>query len=350
MTAPDEPPSPDRARGRWVFLDVLRGVAIAGILFVNLPDFTRLASDAVLDERKPPAEWALDLFVQTRFLPIFTFLFGLSLMLVADSARRRGRRPWLVLGCRLIALLGFAGLQELIYPGTILLVFAVAGLLVLPAVVLTPRGVQLALGVVLTTVAYAGFGGGVPAAPGLMLLGAAAAGFGLPAALEHAGRRVWIALGVGIVLCLPALAWQLQYQGDPRFSHAGGIAGLVMGATYVAALAAAWSTRARRPLRAVFAPLGRMALTNYVAGSIVGVVVGQALGFRNDPDPNRAILVALAILIVQSVASRWWLARFRYGPLEWLWRTLTWLEPVALRRPEAASARQSTSPQRSPVD
>jgi uncharacterized protein len=41
---------------------------------------------------------------------------------------------------------------------------------------------------------------------------------------------------------------------------------------------------------------------------------------------------AAAILLVQALWSRWWLARFRYGPLEWAWRCVTWWQRVDLRR------------------
>jgi uncharacterized membrane protein YeiB len=71
----------------------------------------------------------------------------------------------------------------------------------------------------------------------------------------------------------------------------------------------------------VLEPLGRMALTNYVSGTAV-IVLAVPLLTR---DPTRWSVVALALGTVglQVLASRWWLARFQYGPLEWIWRCLT---------------------------
>ena len=59
--------------------------------------------------------------------------------------------------------------------------------------------------------------------------------------------------------------------------------------------------------------------------------------------PLVLLLLAVAILAVQSVLSRLWLRSFRYGPLEWVWRSVTWWRPVTLRRAEAQPARPVTA-------
>ncbi len=74
-----------------------------------------------------------------------------------------------------------------------------------------------------------------------------------------------------------------------------------------------------------FAPYGRMALTNYVAQSLVGTFIfyGWGLGYLGEIRIVYALLLAIAIIIIQLVFSKLWLKRFKYGPLEWLWRSLT---------------------------
>ncbi|MEV4085608.1 DUF418 domain-containing protein, partial [Nonomuraea fuscirosea] len=74
-------------------------------------------------------------------------------------------------------------------------------------------------------------------------------------------------------------------------------------------------------LSAVLEPLGKMALTNYVSGTAVIVLAKPLL----DADPTRWAVVALAAVTIaaQILFSRWWLGRYRYGPLEWVWRCLT---------------------------
>jgi uncharacterized membrane protein YeiB len=82
-------------------------------------------------------------------------------------------------------------------------------------------------------------------------------------------------------------------------------------------------------LSALMEPLGKMALTNYVSGT---AVIALALPLL-ETDRSRWSVVGLTAvtLIVQGLFSRWWLSRFRYGPLEWIWRCLTWFRLVPNR-------------------
>jgi uncharacterized protein len=323
-------------RQRWHFIDSLRGFAVLGILLVNAIDIISPGMDRILAGGAivpDPVQDALYLTVQTRFVPIFVFLFGMSLWIVLDGARDRSQRPGLVLVRRLLGLAAIGGLLMLVYPGNVLLEYAVVGLLMLPVVYLAPRWVTLGAGVALTGAAYAMFGGGLAATPGLVLLGAGAAAFGLPRVLETSRKTVAIAFAVAAVLTVPALIWQLTAApGDPRFTNPGGIAGLVMAVLYVTGLALLWHTPARRAIAAVFEPLGRMALTNYVGAAIVMALVAQVWDFGQLTSVAPVVVLSLVVIAVQSVLSRLWLRSFVYGPVEWLWRGVTWLRPAALRR------------------
>ncbi|MGH8084648.1 MAG: DUF418 domain-containing protein [Lysobacter sp.] len=86
-------------------------------------------------------------------------------------------------------------------------------------------------------------------------------------------------------------------------------------------------------LRAL-APAGRMALTNYLAQSVIGTLVfyGYGLGLWGQVPRAWQVLGVVAVFVLQVLASRWWLARFRYGPLEWLWRAFTYWQVPPLRR------------------
>lgn len=333
-TAPTAGPRVE-TRLRWRFIDSLRGFAVLGILLVNAIDIVGpgmariLGGGAVVPD---PVQDALFLTVQTRFVPIFVFLFGMSLWMVLDGARARSPRPGLVLVRRLLGLAVIGGLLMLVYPGNVLVEYAVVGLLMLQVVYLAPRWVTLGSGVVLTGVAYAMFGGGLAATPGLILLGAGAAALGLPRVLETSGKAVAIVFALAAALTVPALMWQLTAPGDPRFTNAGGIAGLVMAVLYVTALALLWRTRARRGIAAVFEPLGRMALTNYVAAAIVMALAARLVDFGQMTSVTPVVVLALVVIAAQSLLSRLWLRYFVYGPVEWLWRSVTWLRPAALRR------------------
>ncbi|NHF60140.1 DUF418 domain-containing protein [Flavobacteriaceae bacterium TP-CH-4] len=77
-----------------------------------------------------------------------------------------------------------------------------------------------------------------------------------------------------------------------------------------------------------FAPYGRMALTNYFLQSVLGtfLLFGWGLGYLGELRNIYTFLIALAIIILQMWTSKLWLRYFYYGPLEWLWRSLTFFK------------------------
>lgn len=85
---------------------------------------------------------------------------------------------------------------------------------------------------------------------------------------------------------------------------------------------------------APLAPVGRMALSNYLLQSVVCTLIfyGYGLGLYGKLGPAITLILTLAIYRVQVGLSAWWLDRYRFGPVEWVWRSLTYgrLQPLAL--------------------
>jgi len=83
---------------------------------------------------------------------------------------------------------------------------------------------------------------------------------------------------------------------------------------------------------APLAPVGRMALSNYLFQSLVYVTLfyRYGLGLEGTVGPALLTVLSIFIFVLQILLSRWWLTRFRFGPMEWLWRTLTYgkLQPL----------------------
>ena len=200
---------------RFHFLDSLRGFAIAGILLVNAADLMCLGHDVPVRpfQTIPLAENVLNFLVATRFVPIFSFMFGMSMGFVIDSAIRRGAPAWKILLRRLVALLVIGLLHSILYPGEILRDYAVMGAILLPFALKVPRSVRLVLGLLATVGAYAFTGGGALSLPGLFLLGSAAQAYGLPARLEHADRRIGAATLIFTAASAAAVPWQAA-EGD----------------------------------------------------------------------------------------------------------------------------------------
>lgn len=317
---------------RWRVLDALRGFAISGILFVNAADIT-FATFKAGGSHGSTVRTILDYTVQGRFVPLFVFLFGMSMWFTRRSADRKGVNPWVPLLLRMVSIFAIGMLLWVTaYPGNILAEYGVVGLVMIPFVVLCPPWLNLVLGLVLTVVSFGMFGGGLASLPGLILLGQAAARWEWFKRLETPNRAMVLFTLAMIVCAVPAVWWQTMNPGDPRFSNAGGVAGGVMAAAYLGLFAVACWSPARGAILAVFEPMGKMALTNYVMSAVVVALVALVVDFPNQTSLVPLMGLVVVIIAAQSVLSRLWLAHFTYGPFEWLWRVATWRSVVPLRK------------------
>jgi uncharacterized protein len=80
------------------------------------------------------------------------------------------------------------------------------------------------------------------------------------------------------------------------------------------------------------AAVGRMAFSNYIMQTLIcsAIFYGNGFGLFGGVSRAHQILIVVAIWAIQLVISQWWLRRFRYGPLEWLWRSLTYWRRMPL--------------------
>jgi uncharacterized protein len=148
-----------------------------------------------------------------------------------------------------------------------------------------------------------------------------------------------LGFGIGFPLIAAGIVQNFANNWDPKFYFAYGFQYNYFGSIFVAfgyiGLIALWSksdflTDLKRRLAAV----GRMAFTNYIMQSIICTIIFYGFGFGlfNQIERFPQQLIVLAIWIFQLAISPWWLKRYRFGPLEWLWRTLTYWKRQPLRR------------------
>ncbi|GAA2858163.1 hypothetical protein GCM10010517_16560 [Streptosporangium fragile] len=335
--APGEPRS--AARPRIAALDVIRGFALCGILLANVKPIAHMgdvvsATQPVVTTGRDDA-W-LGLFVDQRFFPIFSLLFGIGFSLLLDSAEGRVPHPRLLLLRRLLALLAL-GLAHmfLLWRGDILTIYAVVGLLVLLPSTWLPRRAVAGLAAVLIALPPILGSNGVPLVPGLFLLGSVLTRYGAIDRIERSTRVPAVLGPVFAVGAVPALWMQVESgaAGAGGFSSWFAVAGLLMAGAYVCALLLLLRTPLRPVLQGVFAPLGRMALTNYLSATVLVLVATRLVGGSPDGwSSGTVLLIAGAILVPQWLGSTLWLRRYRQGPLEWLWRWATWVSRPPLRR------------------
>ncbi len=159
-------------------------------------------------------------------------------------------------------------------------------------------------------------------------------------------KLLYVVIAVGLLIGLPAnyyLAhYMTLYEGDyfnlkingfyQTVAYALGVAPLAL--TYVALFMLTFQTGLGKKILAVFAPVGKMAFTNYIMQSIIGnfVFLGPGLGYMGQVGPFYYTLFGIAVFIVQIIISTIWLKYFNYGPLEWLWRSGTYRKWQTLKR------------------
>lgn len=144
-------------------------------------------------------------------------------------------------------------------------------------------------------------------------------------------RALWLLLGLILVaaaffgtvqilkLPMPEL---LQWAVGGLFYDA---ANLAMASVYVAGIMLLFHDNRWRKRLMIFYEPGRMGLTTYLTQTMIGVLLFFAIGFGRlgDMGALASTGIGIAVFVVQIYFSKWWLARFRYGPVEWLWRSAT---------------------------
>lgn len=366
-------------RERSPLPDVLRGVALLGILVVNMQDFAGLREwqQTGLDR---VVQVFTDIFANGRFISIFAMLFGWGAagLLASRGVGTFGLRHGLLLG------LGAAHYM-LVWHGDIISNYALLAVALLATVGMTARALLGVAGVLgggwliytlLNAVFSLGSGpqsrfSGLPSLlPGdsyagivserasdfwqllvagslyngpwllaLFCLGAAAGRTGLllrPHEHRPLLRRLAVGgLGVGLPLGA-ALAW-LNTRADLASGllaipvrMSGGVAAAL---GYVGVIGLLTVHGRLGPLRA-FAASGRVALSNYVAQSLVMTTVFYPYAGAQWGQWGAAACLglALAVGLLQLPISAWWLRRFGSGPLEWLLRALVYGLPERARR------------------
>ncbi|MEQ4715523.1 DUF418 domain-containing protein [Nonomuraea sp. B19D2] len=324
-TAWEAPAVTSPGRPRIAALDVLRGFALCEILLANIQ---LIANDGTAVVAQPMGDW--DPWLG---LPIFSLLFGIGFSLLLDSAANRAPRPRLALLRRLLALLAIGLVHMLLWPGEILTKYAIVGLLVLLPSSWLPRWAVAGSSAALLTVAVIG-GGGPLLIAGLFLLGSALVRYGVIEKIERSTRGpvlLGLVFAAGVASALWVQAGMRAVGATTYLSSTSTLADLLLAGVYVCVLLILLRTPLRPALQFVFAPLGRMALTNYLTATLLVLAATHLLGLPIGQSLTTAYLTAGAILTAQWLFSALWLRRYRQGPIEWLWRWATWVHRSALR-------------------
>lgn len=173
----------------------------------------------------------------------------------------------------------------------------------------------------------------IPKVLGIMLIGMAVGQRLALGGLVEDRRLLRLVLVAGLAIGLPASIAYALIPGLGQADWPSLIGTVPLALAYAAAFVLAWPQA--RPVLRHFVPVGRMALTNYLTHSVIGLIFFYGIGFglAGTFRPLGFYRVALMIFVAQILFSRWWLARHEQGPAEALWRFATYG-----RRPAPAAA------------
>jgi len=386
---------------RIISLDILRGVAVLGILVMNIQSFAMPTAAYI----NPTAYgdlsglnrwiWILShILASQKFMSIFSILFGAGVLLFTEKAVAKGKNSAALHYRRMGWLMVFGLLHGyLLWYGDILFTYGLCGMLLFVFRKFPPKKlIWIGLGFFLVPMvldslfAYsmpywpkesltstmqswkpdelylqqtlAGYRGGwleqmeqrVPEylfmqtslffmqtfwrAISMMLLGMALFKWDVLSAERSFGYYLRLTLGglmLGTFLSTIGVALNFRMQWSMEFSMFLGkqfnyVGSVLTALGYVGLVMLVVKSSSFGKFKNIFAEVGRMAFSNYILMTLICTLLfyGHGLGLFGSVERKFQVLVVLGIWMVILIISPLWLRRFRYGPLEWLWRRLTY--------------------------
>ncbi len=362
---------PVREGARITSLDLIRGVAVLGILLMNAAHF-RFGSAPYFNlsagGSETPIDWAVgilgEIFVDQKFMGLFSLLFGAGMILFIDRASARGRRAVLLNLWRNGLLLLIGILHFMLWDGDVLMAYAISSVFLI-AMRKLPNRVLISIGVI---VFASSIGTGLIAqylanttneslseiwtlgettnesiigltvllgfflrALGLILVGAGLYRTGfmngtMPARTYRRTALIGLAIGLPLATAGVIITALNDYSRDIAFiGQMPNTLGTIPASLGYMSLIILWNNRAENWLKHRLRAVGRMALTNYLAQTVLGVLVLTTLLADIDFVNRGLVLVfVIAVWLLQLWWSQAWLSRFLFGPAEWLWRVATY--------------------------
>ncbi len=400
---------PTSSNQRFRALDLIRGVAVLGILIMNIYGFSNIfayyMNPYALGEPSSSDVWVWSMthiFADQKFYTLFSMLFGAGIMLMAERAKAQGITAAKYHYRRIFWLLIFGLIHAwFIWLGDILFMYAVMGLWVYLFTDTTPK-TKLITGIVLIALyslymatvsifinhipaedielmfnmfypdqatiqeetlpyltSYAaqlehridffkenvltmGLGFGIFRIGGSMLVGMALYQYGVLTAARST-KFYWSLLLICFTVGFLITAYDMTtlFANDFAFEilllsfmTTTNVAALFIALGYVALLALWCKSDSRGRIKKSFEAVGRMAFTNYIAQSLICTSIFYSFGFGLFTELSRLQLMGIVaiVFLLQLIWSPWWLKRYHYGPLEWLWRSLTYAKIQAFRK------------------
>lgn len=405
-----ESAGPVTARERIVSLDLLRGVALLGILPMNIQAFSMISAaylnPTVYGDFHGANYWVwyfCHLLADEKFMTIFSMLFGAGIFLMTSHVEAAGRKP-AGLHYRRMGWLVLFGLMHsyLLWFGDILVCYGLCGMVAYGYRKMSPRKL-IAYGLVFIAVAsilFVWMAWSLPTMPaakseflregiweptptmkahelaayrsgwlgemgqrandsltgevsgfiflafwrveGCMLIGMALFKLGVFSA-QRAAKLYWGFIAAAVLIGFPAILYGVHHDiaagWDFRQAFFIGSqfnywASMLVSLGWVGATMLVFQSATLRRFTRPVAAVGRMAFSNYIFDTVVCTTIFYGFGFGMFGKVSRVtqIEIVLAIWTAQLILSSIWMQYFQFGPLEWLWRSLTYWKRQPFRK------------------
>ncbi|MGG2092822.1 DUF418 domain-containing protein [Bacillus sp. S13(2024)] len=374
-------------------IDIIRGVAIFGIFLVNWPVLAGIESrdlTGVYEGLDRYIRLFYDIFVQTKFYTIFSFLFGLGFYIFMTRAEEKVHRPKILFIRRLFILLLFGFLHYvLLWDGDILHNYAISGFILLLFYKRQPKTlliwsiillniwefIMLLASLTMLIVPSEQLGDfSAPVAPlqdwtlqvqerftsfyseaislmtlpetvGLFLLGLYAGKKEIFHRVKEIDTKLKKWQIITFIASLPTWGIMIVYfnMNDSyvplKMIAFITLSGKTLFIFYILTLMRLLQHAKWQKVFRPFQYVGRMALTNYISQTIVTLLVFGLLFQANITFPLwGGTLFCIGFYMIQIFISRWWLSRYQYGPLEYIWRLGTYGKNMPLKKQNSISS------------
>lgn len=414
---------PINTHEREIFMDILRGLAIFGILIANLTSGglgwgtnNPETGPFLLPEPDEHLNFVYTILIEGKFYSIFSLLFGWGIALQVQRGINTGSDAIPLIRRRLMFMLLLGFIHLLIWPGDIVFFYAILGFLLLQfrrfsdktlliaggGLILMPIflyaakmhwawantpaelmkamesatyqyligidslgenfdssafitwinqsnwcGIfELNVGGIFWRFWYLFFVSRIPKVLGMFLIGYALGRSNFYKNIAQNKRTIYWIIGLGLVIGLPAnfcLAYFEKNHGADYYNlginglyqtiaYAMGVAPLAL--AYVGILMLCFQKAIGKKIMSFTAPVGKMAFSNYMTHSVVCqfIFLPQGLNYGGSFGTIYLTIFGVSLYLLQIIVSTVWLKHFNFGPVEWLWRSLTYWKFQPMRK------------------
>ena len=314
---------------RYLSLDIIRGIALFGILLINISSYGASLNDLESSLGLPSTfkgntlDMLIAVLIEKKFYAMFSFLFGVGFFIFASRAEAKGLNPLRLFTRRLFFLFLFGLAHLYFFWGSILSFYAIYGLALLPFYRRKTSTIALVMALLFIANCLLGMDDLI-----ILLMFLTGLWFGKKGLLvpnestknflqRVAQVSVPIALAGGVITAV-------TYGNDVEFTmYIVAVFAVPTTFSYLALLFLVFNQQRAAQLAMPIARVGQMAFTNYLMQNILGVGLLALFGITA-VTTVQVLWLAPLIYAIEVVWSWLYFKRFRMGPFEWLWRKCTY--------------------------